>query len=358
MSSQARKDIIDPSVVGTYHCWSRCVRRAFLCGEDPVTGKDYEYRRNWIVDFERQLVRCFAIEAGFHAELANHLHLVLRNRPDIVERWSDEEAVRRWLTVTHLVKSKDGKPIPICDAKIAKEMSEPGKVNEIRVRLAHPSFFMGALCEHVSRRCNREDGCSGHFWEDRYGSRDLVDESSVLVCGIYIDLNQVRAGEAKTPEESKHTSAADRIEGLRRRAAGRQKPGEDNRDWVNSPDGWLCELTIDERADTNSERHFTSATSMRASDKGLLSIRLEDYLELLDSTGRMVRDNKSGSIPTHLAPILDRLGIRTPNWIDAITNFGEWFGSVVGSVSTVAKRAEKTGRRWIRGQRRCRQTFA
>ena len=69
---------------------------------------------------------------------------------------------------------------------------------------------MGAVCENIARRANLEDHCRGAFWESRFSSRDLADESAILACGIYVDLNQIRAGEAVTPEESRHTSATSR----------------------------------------------------------------------------------------------------------------------------------------------------
>lgn len=97
MASKSRKEVVRPGEVGVYHCWSCCVRRAFLCGQDPVSSQDFSKRRDWIVDFEKALTAQFAIEVGFHAELANHLHLIIRNRPDLVETWSDEEVARRWL---------------------------------------------------------------------------------------------------------------------------------------------------------------------------------------------------------------------------------------------------------------------
>ncbi len=69
MPAGSRGEVVIKGEVGVYHCWNRCVQRAFLCGTDPVTGRDYEYRREWIQQTEQLLARLFAVEVAFHAEL-------------------------------------------------------------------------------------------------------------------------------------------------------------------------------------------------------------------------------------------------------------------------------------------------
>jgi REP element-mobilizing transposase RayT len=83
MPTYARGQIVVEDEVGVYHCIARCVRRAFLCGVDPYTGKDYSHRKEWILDRVRELAGLFAIEVCGYCVMSNHLHLVLRNRPDI-----------------------------------------------------------------------------------------------------------------------------------------------------------------------------------------------------------------------------------------------------------------------------------
>ena len=139
--------------------------------------------------------------------MSNHLHLVLRARPDVVATWSDQEVARRALMIERLIKSKDGVTVrEVTVGEIAIETADDERVAELRRRLSHVSFFMKSLCEHIGRRANREDDCTGHFFEGRFGSRYLASEAAILVCGIYVDLNQIRAGEASTPEASTHTS--------------------------------------------------------------------------------------------------------------------------------------------------------
>jgi putative transposase len=96
MPTYSRRQIVREDEVGVYHCIARCVRRAFLCGMDPYSGHDYSHRKEWILDRLRELAKLFAIEVCDYAVMSNHLHLVLRNRPDIAQQWSDGEIALRW----------------------------------------------------------------------------------------------------------------------------------------------------------------------------------------------------------------------------------------------------------------------
>ena len=239
MPSCPRRDIVRQGEVGIYHCWSRCVRRAFLCGRDLVGGRNYDHRRSWISQFQKRLAALFGVEVCFHAEMSNHMHLVLRTRPDVVKEWTDEEVVRRWLTVTHLTRSGDGETVhELSDARIAVELADTDRIASLRQRLGSISYFMAALCEHIARRSNREDDCRGSFWESRFGCRELIDEAAILACGVYVDLNQIRAGEATTPESSQYTSAGDRSRAFQQRRLEEQERGDQapkrgyNDDWL------------------------------------------------------------------------------------------------------------------------------
>ena len=105
------------------------------------------------------------------------------------------------------------------------------------------------------------------------------------------------------------------------------------------------------------ETRYQSRSGRRASDHGLLSISLDDYLRLLDWTGRQLRHGKRGAIPKSLAPILDRLSIREETMVDTLDHFYELFGHVVGQPADLEKAAAEMGVRWLKGQRASRQLF-
>ena len=82
-----------------YHCISRCVRRAFLCGFDPLTGFNFGHRRQWIVDRIKLMCSVFAVDLCAYAIMNNHYHIVVRIDVDAMPQWSDEEVARRWLQI-------------------------------------------------------------------------------------------------------------------------------------------------------------------------------------------------------------------------------------------------------------------
>ncbi|MEE9326188.1 MAG: hypothetical protein V3U71_02755, partial [Cocleimonas sp.] len=91
-----RKQQIDLSVTPYYHCVNRCVRRAFLCGEDRVSGISYEHRRGWIADKIMSLSETFAIDVAAYAVMSNHYHVVLRVDEEGAKAWSSLEVIERW----------------------------------------------------------------------------------------------------------------------------------------------------------------------------------------------------------------------------------------------------------------------
>lgn len=328
MARAARSEQFDPHDVSVFHCINRCVRRCFLCGVDPLTETNYEHRRAWIEQRLEFLAGCFGIDVIGFSILSNHFHVILRNRPDVVATWSDQEVARRWLLLCPIRKQDDGTPEIPTPAELRTITGNAERLAEIRTRLSHISWFMRMVSEDVARRSNNEENVSGRFWQGRFRSVKLCDEAALLACLVYVDLNPIRASIADSPEESDHTSAQRRIE---------QQAGN-----ANVAD-WLSPLTIDEMAPPEPS---PSALAARCSDKGCLPIELTDYLLLLDWTGRQVVSGKSGSIPQNLAPILARLGIDGENWLPLATEFGSLFYRFAGHRDVLAAEAQRRKRRW------------
>ncbi len=373
-----RYEILDPDEVGIYHCVSRCVRRAFLCGVDVVTGRCFDHRKEWIEDATALLASQFAIDVLDSCVMSNHIHHVLRNRPDIAEQWSDEEVVRRWWNICPKRKEPDGSPSEMTDAELQMRLSDKEQVQEYRRRLSDISWFMKVLKEPVAKRANREDSTTGHFWAERFHSTRLLDEAAVLACSIYVDLNVIRAGQAQTPEDSRYTSAWHRIQALLQTNGTPWSAEEDGADATDVAQA--VERVDDSREAVSSTEHFCAANAerpdawlapipeageagnrtsptCRASDKGFLSLTVQQYLELLDWTGRQVRGG-AGQIPDHLASILERLGIVVERWAATITSLDGWFPRVMGRAAAVTQAAADAGRRWFRGVGWCRTAFA
>ena len=297
----SRSRLVDTSVSRWYHCISRCVRRAHLLGGEAAPG-----RKDWIENRLRELDQIFAISLGGFSLMDNHLHLLLRIDPDIAKGWSDTEVAERWFKLFPS-RGADRKPM-----KVSKELMDVRIANvlwiaETRKRLSSLGWFMKCLKEPLARLANKQDECTGAFFEGRFKSIAILDEESLLSVCAYIDLNPVAAGIAPTPEESEHTSVKARVEHVK--ASGRTKDLQaaelGSVAAVRVSGGLEDELwlvPIEDRRERGSVRE-----GMRS------GFSLGQYLMLVEFTGRMLRDGKA-AISSEVVDIFTRLGCTPETW--------------------------------------------
>ena len=348
MARQNRSDIFNPLEIGVYHCIQRAVRRAMLCGKDPLTGKSFEHRRQWVRDRLEELAGIYGIDVLGFAVMGNHLHCVLRNRPDVVETWSDEEVARRWWNLFPKRRDRQGNPADPTPQELRMIIPTGKHLQEIRKRLSDISWLMRCLAEVIARRANKEDQCTGRFWEGRFRCQKLVDDLAILACNAYVDLNPVRAGIAETPEESDYTSVQERIrsEQMATKMAKNRRARGAKRGRVSGferQDRWLAPVELSSRGRPG----VLASKSARASDKGFLSMSLREYLKLLDWTGRQLVRGKRHRTPATLAPILDRLGLSGETWCQLVGEFGKLFRRAAGRPSSLAQEAASQQQRWM-----------
>ena len=91
-----RKLLISLYATPFYHCVPRCVRRAYLCGKDTVTGRSYEHRRHQIEHDLLRLASIFYIDVAAFAVLSNHFHIVLHVDSGAAKNADAKDIVRRW----------------------------------------------------------------------------------------------------------------------------------------------------------------------------------------------------------------------------------------------------------------------
>ena len=287
-----------------YHVVSRCVRRAFLCGEDSVTGRSFEHRRKWLIDRIKFVTSIFDIDVCSYAIMSNHFHIVLRVGD--TSEWPANRVLMAWQSLYSL-------PL-LCDRYLKGEINTEAElkkvkdyVAEYRSRLMSISWYMKAINEYVARMANNEDKCTGHFWESRFKSQALLDERALLTCMCYVDLNPIRAGMAKTLKDSEFTSIQERI--------------EQNSTWLSG---------------------------FGKGDKDL-PFYLSSYIDLVDDSGRCFRDDKRGYISAKTANAIDQIGINPESWIDELKGFKSIGFSAVGTAEQLKEFSIKTKRKWTLG---------
>jgi REP element-mobilizing transposase RayT len=324
--TRARRQQISIESTPYYHCINRCVRRAFLCGTDRYSGQNFDHRRAWMIERLAQLTEVFAIDLCAYALMSNHYHLVLRIDMPTLEALTDHEVARRWTKLFrgHVLVQRYLSGVAMDGAEKA---AASALLQEYRERLGDISWFMRCLNEHVARKANEEDGCKGRFWEGRFKSQALLDEKALLACMAYVDLNPVRAGMADTPEASDYTSVQQRTNKLRHLENTSADPRPE-----------LLPLVDQEHIDSPWQ-------------DTLCHVRLMDYLELVDWTGRVLREDKRHAIAQSRPPILDRLGINESDWLKHMKPRPNRLLQAIGPIKALQNYARAIGKKWLCDQR-------
>lgn len=296
--TRPRKALISLAATPYYHITSRCVRRAYLCGTDHYSGRNYEHRRQWIVDRIRLLSSLFAIDVCAYAVMSNHYHLVLKLCPEQLKDLDEDQIVARWCA---LFKG----PLLIQRYRNGESLSSPERstVSDIvkvwRKKLSSISWFMRCLNQPIARQANQEDNCTGKFWECRFTSQALKTEEALLSCMAYVDLNPIRAEMAESLEASEYTSIRERINpdfNLEHAIKGQTQNGD----------------LLDFDTPLKPLLHFEDGLSDNSRPGIYYAFR--DYLKLVDWTGRIMREDKPGFIEEEVPPILSRLQISLEQW--------------------------------------------
>ena len=208
--TRARKELIAVEDTPYYHCISRCVRRAYLCGEDDHCQKNFDHRKLWLVERFKFLSSVFAIDICAYAVMSNHYHLVLFINQEQAESWSDQEVFEKWGVLFPASSQQIKDLLENTPGQAAQKLYQQ-KIEQWRENLSDISWFMRSLNEYVARKANQEDQCTGRFWEGRFKSQALLDEKALLSCMAYVDFNPIRAKMAATPETSDFTSIQERL---------------------------------------------------------------------------------------------------------------------------------------------------
>lgn len=310
-----RRAQVSLSSTSYYHCISRCVRRAFLCGEDSYSGRSFEHRKSWVLERLGFLSEVFAIDVCAYAVMSNHVHLVLRVDEARARGMSEEEVLRRYVK---LFGGASGQP-----QSLSSSSEQRALVSVWRSRLMDLSWMMRSLNEWLARRANREDGCKGRFWEGRFKSQALLDEAGLLTCMAYVDLNPVRAGVSSSLEGSEFASISARL----RAADAVERAGRRGRSVVLMP--------------MQGEGGAVGAAS--------LPMSLLDYVALVEWTGRQVRSKARGVLEGPAPRLLTRLGLSAEGWSGAMQAHAVSAPSVLGLADAVAAEATRRGKAWLKG---------
>lgn len=350
-----RRLLVDLHSTPFYHCISRCVRRAYLCGNDPLTGMNFDHRKQWLIDRMKTLARIFAIDICSYCTMSNHFHLVLRIDADRGRRLSDEQVVEHYGGVF---------PEAVKKLKRVPESERQRLISLWRERLWDLSWYMRCLNEAIARQANREDGCTGRFWEGRFRSQALLDEGALLTCMSYVDLNPIRAGIADSLEASEFTSIRERLLAAAAKAATKEgAAATEEAAEVRSESG--TESGLVQGAPWQPGKLLPFAVGVVPANvagpwcRRPLPMQFEDYVALLRETAGVIRRNagEEAELTRRTASALERVGLSADRFAESVREFGRSFFTMVGESHRIEAESERRGYRRRLGLRAARKLY-
>jgi len=324
----ARKNIVDNQTPGFYHCSNRCVRRTFLCGIDKLTGHDHSHRKDWLERRMLELCDIFSIEIYAYAVMDNHYHIVLYLDPLAPMHWSKEDVAERWLCA-YSGKSVDPKFAKQRELKKQVIIADKEKIELYRQRLGSLSWFMSRLNEPLAKQSNKEENCTGSFWEGRYSAQALLDEAAIFSCMAYVDLNPVRAKITEKLDESNNTSIKKRLNKIKQ-----IEP-------------------IDVQVKLSSA---ISAISNQVNSKKL-SMSLKSYIELIEWTGQNITYPNKAAMPHNISSCLRQFNLQQNHWLKQLENFEMHYCHVIGPMELIRQKAKQLKKRCLKGMSAAKQLY-
>lgn len=331
--TQARRQQIDESVTPWYHCISRCVRGSRLM------GGEFAHRQQWLEERIQFLTEIMGIECLAFGILDNHVHLLLRLDSELVNSWDEREVAERWARLFPPTALKSDCP-QAWEEWVTTHAADADWVATSRESLASISCFHKCLKEPLARLANKEEGVTGAFWNGRFRSIAILDESALLTTAAYIDLNPVAAGIADTPEDSPHTSFHARVEHCRNLGELEQVQ-----------DGLSTETS---QTEMEQQHWLLPIEDRRAQGEaviGMLSgFTFSCYARLVDWASRLIREGKA-HIDACVASIFERLQLDAEQWqssLQLLLTSKKLVGCYFGCRSRLYEVAQRLGKRWVK----------
>jgi len=167
----------------------------------------------------------------------------------------------------------------------------------------------------------------------------------------YVDLNPIRADIADCLDNSDFTSIEQRIKDVQLVVGSESKVGS-RKLKAESP-----ELKNTDNQEKEEPKPIKLGDFVGGKQVDGIPYSLMDYLELVDWTGRAIRDDKKGFISSSEPKILNKLGITADIWLKSVRQFSDHFYSHIGSDAQLKAVCKGSEVNWLAGMKSCRQLY-